>query len=384
MESKPSRTIYSVLGEPSGDILASAIFDEMNADDERASVQFIGLAGERLSARGVNSLFDIADLSVMGIGPVLAKLPKLLKRIRETVDDIVYRKPDLVLLVDSPEFCSQVARRVRKRLPDVPIVKYVCPSVWAWRPGRAAKMATYVDHVLCLLPFEPEALEALGGPVGTYVGHPATAEFAAFKDSTTSDDSTAETQKTVLLLPGSRSAEIRKSLPVFLKVAERLAMSNNVRFMLPTLDNRLKLVRELLADTRLAVEVATGDAFKLDAFRKGDCAIATSGTVSLELGLARVPHVVFYKLGFFEKMAAPLVTSWSVNLVNLIVDRVVVPELIGSYAKYERLLREVEALLAVPANNALQRAGFDDLWTRSETENTAAARAASVLWDHLK
>jgi len=163
--SKPLN-VYFVMGEMSGDNLGDDLlksFAELGVDVAPA-----GLGGDKMKARGLESLFDISEIAVMGLSGVIAKLPSLYKRVRQTVDDIVTKKPDVVLLVDSPEFGYAVAKRVRAQAPDIPFVKYVCPTVWAWRPGRAPKLRRYVDHILAILPFEPELLEELGGPKATY------------------------------------------------------------------------------------------------------------------------------------------------------------------------------------------------------------------------
>jgi lipid-A-disaccharide synthase len=170
-EPKPERTIWLVAGEDSGDQLGAKLMRGLVELSERP-IRFGGVGGEAMAEQGFRSLFPIDDVAVMGYLPVAARLRTLLRRIRETVRDVVAARPDVLVIIDSPGFTHAVAQRVRKRMPDLPIVDYVSPSVWAWRPWRAARMRPFIDHVLALLPFEPEAHRRLNGPACSYVGHP--------------------------------------------------------------------------------------------------------------------------------------------------------------------------------------------------------------------
>src|SRR5690606_14774014 len=189
-------------------------------------IELVGVGGEALERQGLKSLFDFSELSIMGISQVLKRLPLLLRRIRQTADAMIAARPDVLLIIDSPDFTHRVARRVRKALPDLPVVDYVCPSVWAWKEERAPRMRAYVDHVLALLPFEPAVMQRLGGPATTYVGHrligdPDISRIRAGRLAR--PDGAA---RTCLLLPGSRSTEIGRLLPIFGEAAKELAARN--------------------------------------------------------------------------------------------------------------------------------------------------------------
>ena len=162
--------VFLVVGEESGDQLGARLMAALRRQDE--TIAFGGVGGDRMAGEGFASLFPLHDIAVMGIGPVLRRLPTILRRIRETVAAVVAARPDVLVIIDSPDFTHRVARQVRARLPDLPVVDYVSPSVWAWRPGRARRMAAYVDRLLALLPFEPAIHARLGGPATSYVGHP--------------------------------------------------------------------------------------------------------------------------------------------------------------------------------------------------------------------
>ena len=202
---KRSLKIYLVLGEESGDKLGADLVPALQkqANDAGMEVEFVGLAGPRLQELGVKSLFNIEDIAVMGFTAVIARLPTIVRRVYQTVGDIKKQKPDVIVLIDSPDFTHAVAKRVKKRLRDVPVINYICPSVWAWRPGRAKKMRAYIDHVLAILPFEPKALSDLDGPPGTYIGHPLARQIAALPAV-----KRPKPDNTLLVLPGSRRGEI--------------------------------------------------------------------------------------------------------------------------------------------------------------------------------
>ncbi|MGX1257518.1 lipid A disaccharide synthetase [Sinorhizobium fredii] len=207
-----------IAGEVSGDLLGADLVRALRGRIDGA-IELVGVGGDGLEAEGLVSLFDYSELSIMGFSQVLARLPKLLLRIRQTARAIVAARPDALIIIDSPDFTHRVARRVRAALPDLPIIDYVCPSVWAWKPERAPRMLGYVDHVLAVLPFEPEVMAKLGGPPTTYVGHrlASDANLLAVREHRRQRQQARQGDRTkaCLLLPGSRASEISRLLPVF-------------------------------------------------------------------------------------------------------------------------------------------------------------------------
>ena len=211
-------TVFIVAGEHSGDILGAGLMRELIAR-RKSQVRFIGVGGEAMEAVGLTSLFPLADIAVMGPVAILKALPRLTSRVYRTVAAGVAAKPDIIVIIDSPEFTHPIARRVRKRRPEIPIIDYVSPSVWAWRPGRARKMRPYVDHLLALLPFEPDAHQRLGGPPCTYVGHPLIERLDWIRSHETAplaERFALEPDVPVLcVLPGSRGSEIVRLIGPF-------------------------------------------------------------------------------------------------------------------------------------------------------------------------
>lgn len=375
-------TVGVIAGEVSGDLLGADLIANLRILTGR-SINLVGVGGDALQEQGLNSLFDYSDLSVMGLTAVLARLPKIIRRIGQTADALIAARPDVLLIIDSPDFTHRVAKRVRKALPHVPIVNYVCPSVWAWKEHRAVEMLAFVDLVLAVLPFEPEAMQKLGGPKTIYIGHRLasveqvlSARAARAKRLTPS----AEDEKTILLLPGSRRSEIERIGPIFGQAAKELiARGNKVRFLLPTVSRQEQIVRSMVATWPFPVEVATGDAFKWDAFARADAALAVSGTVILELGLAGVPVVSAYKTDWLIRMISHKIKTWTGALPNLIADYAVVPEYVNDVVRPASLARWAERLSTDTLQRRAMLEGFDLVWRRMQTDTPSGLAGARAL-----
>ncbi|MGY5777037.1 lipid-A-disaccharide synthase [Rhizobium sp. LEGMi135b] len=384
--SAASLKLAVVAGEVSGDLLGGDLVAALKRRHD-GRVELVGVGGEALEAQGLRSLFDYSELSIMGFIQVIKRLPKLLARIRQTADAIIAAKPDVLLIIDSPDFTHRVAKRVRKALPNLPIVDYVCPSVWAWKEYRAQQMLAYVDHVLAVLPFEPAAMERLGGPATTYVGHRLTVDAnlvetrrqRALRGLVSSD-----AQKTILLLPGSRASEIRQLLPVFEQATEELSRRNdNIRLLLPTVPRQEALVRSLTANWPVKPDIFVGQDAKWSAFAEADAAMAASGTVILELGLAGVPVVSTYKTEWLAKFVLARIKIWTAALPNLIADYAVLPELINDVLRPGMLARYMERLSNETPERAAMLAGYDLVWERMQTEEPPGDKAAQIVLDVL-
>ena len=321
---KPLR-IALVAGEHSGDQLGFKLMRALRA--AAGDVVFTGVGGEAMEAEGLKSLFPISDIAVMGILPVLARLPKILRRIRETADAVIAARPDALVIIDSPDFTHRVARRVRKAAPNLPIVDYVSPSVWAWRPGRAKAMVSYVDRVLGLLPFEPEAYVRLGGPRCVYVGHPLIERLGELRPNADEARRRAAEPPIVVVLPGSRRSEIRRLMGDFGEALQALRETvGPILPVLPTLPHLEEEVRARAAAWPATPRIVLGEAQKFEAFRTARAALAASGTVTLELALAGAPMVGAYKVGIVEEQLKYLIKVPSILLPNLILGENAIPE----------------------------------------------------------
>lgn len=374
-----------IAGEASGDALALRFLAALRQRLGERELDLRGVGDHGLPEAGLKSFFPQADIAVMGFGPVIARLPLLLRRMEEAARGIVAFQPDLLLTIDSPDFCLRVARKVRARAPAIPIVHWVCPSVWAWRPGRAPAMAPNIDRILALLPFEPEALARLRGPDTVYVGHPLMERLDEFRPGNEVEQASRgdAARPLVLVLPGSRRAEIRHIMPVFGEAVAKVAASApGARFVLPAVARLQPMIAEAVAAWPVAPEIVTGEAAKLAAFRNARAALATSGTVTLELALSRVPTVAAYRAAAWEiAIARRLVKLPSVILPNLILGRNIVPEFIQDEATPDALSRHLLALLAEGPERQAQRDGFAEIETimRSAGPSPAANAVEAAL-----
>lgn len=328
MSNAPQRPlrIALVAGEHSGDQLGFKLMRALRREIS-GEVEFVGVGGEAMEAEGLKSLFPIADIAVMGILPVLARLPTLLARLRQTTNAILAARPEALVIIDSPDFTHRVARRVRKARPDLPIIDYVSPSVWAWRPGRAKAMRAYVDCVLALLPFEPQAYFRLGGPPCVYVGHPLIERLDVLRPNGDEARRREAEPPLVVVLPGSRRSEIRKLMKDFGEAVHVLSQTvGPVAAVLPTLPHIESEVRARAALWPAPPRIVIGGAPKFEAFRTARAALAASGTATLELALAGVPMVGAYKVSLVEEQLKYLIKVPSILLPNLILGERAIPE----------------------------------------------------------
>ena len=361
--SRPFR-LAIIAGEASGDALAQAFLVALRQRLGERPLELAGVGGQGLIEQGLKPLFAQADIAVMGFGPVIARLPLLLRRMEDAAKGVAAFAPDLLLTIDAPDFSLRVAKKIRARAADIPIVHWVCPSVWAWRSGRARRMAPHIDRILALLPFEPAALERLHGPKTVYVGHPLMERLACLRPGADEAAVRAQTeQPQILILPGSRRSEINHLMPVFGEAVARIAAAlPGARFVLPAVPHLEGMIAGLASSWRVRPEIVTGEAAKLAAFRSARVALAASGTVTLELALSQVPTVAAYRGANWEAaIARRLIKLPSVILPNLILGRSVVPEFIQETATAEMLSRHVLDVIPDGEARRLQLAGFDEV-----------------------
>jgi lipid-A-disaccharide synthase len=377
--SRPFR-LALIAGEASGDALALRFLTVLRQRLQGRPLEIVGVGGHGLIEQGLKPFFPQSDIAVMGFGPVLARLPLLLRRMNDAAKGVAAFAPDLLLTIDSPDFTLRVAQKVRRRAPTIPIVHWVCPSVWAWRSGRARRMAPHVDRILALLPFEPAALERLHGPKTVYVGHPLIERLAELRpDSAEAAKRADAATPDILILPGSRRSEINHLMPVFGEAAGLIAQAApGARFLLPAVSHLRDLIAAAAAAWPVKPELIEGEAGKLASFRTARAALAASGTVTLELALSQVPTVAAYRGANWEAaIARRLVKLPSVILPNLILGRSLVPEFIQETATADALARSVLALLPNSPAREAQLAGF--LEVEADMRAAGASPAANAV-----
>lgn len=386
MSGKRPLKIGIVAGEESGDLLGADIVAALKSLSGR-DVQLVGIGGRHLEAHGLRSLFPASDIALMGFSAVFRDLPRLMRRIGGTARAIAAETPDCLVTIDNPDFTLRVAKKVRAARPEIPIVHYICPSVWAWRPGRARAMKPYVDHILCILPFEPAELERLGGPPGTFVGHRLTSDpgvIAAAAMQAQPRDMSPTREKTLLLLPGSRRGEVGRLLEPFGETISILKQrGHKLRLVLPTVPHVADLVAAAVANWPERPRIVTDAGEKWQAFGEADAALIASGTVSLELALSGVPLVSCYKLDRLARMAQRLVTVWSALLPNLISDKPIVPEFYNEFVRPQNLARLIEQIFAETELRAWQKAGFAEVSRGMTTSRPSGEAAAEIVMQHV-
>ncbi len=363
--------VFVIAGEPSGDKLGAALMAELK--QLRPDVQFDGVGGPLMQAEGLVSRFPMDELSVMGLAEILPKYRALKARIRQMAEAVLKTEPDILITIDSPDFCLRVARLV-KAASDIRTVHYVAPTVWAWRSGRAEKMARHIDHVLALFPFEPPLMEAAGMECD-FVGHPVVAEPIA-RD----DEAAAMGAGTVILvLPGSRKGEVSRLADRFGEAVLRIAAAvPHTQFVIPTTEGVHAMVQERVAHWSVPVTVLDpGSPAKAAWFRRADVALAASGTVSLELAANGTPMVIAYDMAWLSRIIiSRMLRVDTVTLVNLVSETRAVPEFIGKDCKPEPIADAVLAVLADPdAQKAAMALTMDRLGRGGEPPGLRAAKA---------
>ena len=365
-------------GEASGDALGAALLDGLDALVPGTVRE--GVAGPRMQARGMTSLFPMEELSVMGLIEVLPRYPALRRRVTQTADAALASGADALVTIDSPDFCIRVARRVKAARPGMPVIHYVAPSVWAWRPGRAARMARHVDHVLALLPFEPPYMEA-AGMTCDFVGHPAAAEPRATEEEVALFRRTNGIEGgALLILPGSRAGEVARLAPVF-GVAAALVLRDrpDLTPVVPVAPGRMKDVRQAIGEwTFRPVLADMGDPeTRRAAFGAGTAALAASGTVSLDLAREGVPMVIGYDMHPVTRFAMRrMALVDTVTLVNLVSETRAVPEFIGADCRAGRIAPALaRAARGDAAQAAAMRLTMERLGAGGEDPGRRAARS---------
>lgn len=381
-----SKRVFIVAGEHSGDALGGKLMAALKSRLGVDNVSFAGVGGEDMAAEGLAPLYPISDVAVMGPVAILRALPLIYRRVHQTVDAIVAQNPDVLVIIDSPEFTHPIAKRVRRRAPHIPIVDYVSPSIWAWRPGRAKRMRGYIDSVLALLPFEPAAHRRLGGPNCVYVGHPLSERI----DEIRSADGPALARQlglkhdapVLLVLPGSRRSEVTHLIDVFgATVANLKTRFPDLAVIIPVVPHLRTTIEERTRDWAVTPLLIGNGPEKFAAMRLARAALAASGTVTLELAVAGTPSVVAYRVDRIMVPLRILLKVESVVLANLVVGRNVYPEYLQERCTAELMTPAIAELLDdTPARRAQVEALHDVPARMSiDAESPSLAAADGVI-----
>ena len=352
--------IYLIAGEPSGDALGARLMRALK-NKSNQNIQFFGIGGDTMEKEGLNSLFDISELAVMGLAEVLPSIPKILKRINQTVNDIIQIKPDILISIDSWSFASRIQKKIRYKKLNIPQVHYVAPQVWAWKKKRAKTMHNYIDHLLTLFPHEPKYFTPYGLKT-TFVGHPVIESpiSIANKQSFRTKYNINNQQKIISILPGSRHNEVSHLLPIFLNAAQILKNQKpDAVFVIPAVKTVAQRIKNITFNNPLNPIIIENEFDRLCAMAASNAAMAASGTVTLELAIANVPHIIAYKVAPLTAfLAKRLLNIQFVNLSNILIGREIVPELLQERCTPNNIALYINNFLNQDNLYKIQQQGF--------------------------
>lgn len=375
--------IFLIAGEASGDFLGAGLMRSLK--EEHSDTEFFGVGGNLMTEEGLTSIFPMEEISIMGIAEVLPKLFHILARIRQTSHEILKTKPDVVITIDSPDFCLRVVKKVKSKTKSIPCIHYVAPSVWAWRPGRAKKVAKFLDHILTLLPFEPPYFEKYG-LASTFVGHPVVERLSrrGNGEQFLKKYGIRGTQPILCLLPGSRISEISRLIKKFCATATIvLRRRPDTVIVVPTLPHLKKHLEKFFVGKGINPILIDRDEDKFDCFSASTAALAASGSVSLELAITDTPHIIAYRINPISAyLARKLIKTPYINLVNIILDRMVVPELLQEQCEVETMSKEMLKLLESKDARAAQLMYFREALIKvglGDPESPSQKAAKAVL-----
>ena len=387
--------IFIIAGEDSGDKLGSAIIDGLREVTD-VPPKFVGIGGNGMISRGLESIFPMSELSVMGFVEIASKYKSLKKRLNQTISSILDEKPDILLTIDAPEFCFRVAKKVKLLNKNIAVAHYVAPTVWAWRSNRAKQISKFIDQILALFPFEPRYFHDVGVRCD-FVGHPIVSETLADEESVTEFKKaySLTDEPVILCLPGSRKSEIDRLMPVFGETLEKFSNAlPNARFILPSTPDVYEYSKKFLDCMPKDIIFLTPEKFGIEkylefkkaSFKLSHLALAASGTVSLELAANNTPMVIGYDMNFLSRKIIGLMLKIdTVNLVNLVTGNRNIPECIGSNFNSEKLFLEMDR---VYSNNLNQIKDFkttmDLLGVNKEPPNVRAANSLLNLFENFK
>ena len=387
--------IFIIAGEDSGDKLGSAIIDGLR-EVTAAPPKFVGIGGNGMISRGLEPIFPMSELSVMGFVEIASKYKSLKKRLNQTISSILDEKPDILLTIDAPEFCFRVAKKVKLLNKNIAVAHYVAPTVWAWRSNRAKQISKFIDQILALFPFEPRYFHDVGVRCD-FVGHPIVSETLADEESVTEfkKEYSLTDEPLILCLPGSRKSEIDRLMPVFGEALEKFSNAlPNARFILPSTPDVYEYSKKFLDCMPKDIIFLTPEKFGVEkylefkkaSFKLSRLALAASGTVSLELAANNTPMVIGYDMNFLSRKIIGLMLKIdTVNLVNLVTGNRNIPECIGSNFNSEKLFLE---MVRVYSNNLNQIKDFkttmDLLGINKEPPNVRAANSLLNLFENFK
>ena len=375
------KKIFVLTGEPSGDKLASKVISKLKST--KLDIEYLSVGGENLKVLGIESLYDLKEVTYLGFTRVLFNIFKIKKKIDETVNKIIEFNPDILFSVDSPDFTLRVAEKVKKKNSDIKTIHYVAPQVWIWRSGRVKKIKKFIDHILLLFNFEKELFDK-ENVKSTFVGHPLLEEKE--KGKVDLSNITLDSKKIISIFPGSRLSEINVLMPILIEFIKLMNMKyNNYLFVFHSINENKNMINNKLKYSNLNnAEVVSNEKIKSEILSKSVFAVSKSGTVSLEICNAEVPSIIIYKMNFFNFLIIKLLVKVKfANIINIINEKEVIPELLQSRCNSEEIFNMVNSFLENPQLIKNQIENYQKTLKEIKSEASSTDKTADILIKNL-
>ncbi len=375
------KKIFILTGEPSGDKLASSVIlklKQLNND-----IQYLSVGGKHLNSLGIKSIYELKEITYIAFTDVLLNIFKIKKKINQTVEKILEFKPDILFSVDSPDFTLRVAKKVKKINPKIKTIHFIAPKVWAWREGRVKKMKKYLDHILLLFKFEKKYFDK-ENLFNTFVGHPLLDE--EIKSNVNLDNFINDKKKYISLFPGSRESEIKMHAPILFEFINKLNFKeSNFKFVFHSIDKHKKYLNNLLSDQNIHnAEIISDDKIKNEILKKSSFAIVKSGTVSLEVCKLNIPSIIIYKMNFINYFLAKLFLKIKfVNMLNIINDKEIIPELIQKDCNSNEIFKSVYYFLKKPELVEKQLLEVNAAISDLKSSSSSSEEVSKILLNNL-
>ena len=375
------KKIFVLTGEPSGDKLASKVISKLKST--KSDIEYLSVGGENLKALGIESLYDLKEVTYLGFTRVLFNIFKIKKKIDETVNKIIEFNPDILFSVDSPDFTLRVAEKVKEKNSDIKTIHYVAPQVWIWRSGRVKKIKKFIDHILLLFNFEKKFFDK-ENVKSTFVGHPLLEEKE--KGKVDLSNITLDSKKIISIFPGSRLSEINVLMPILIEFIKLMNMKyNNYLFVFHSINENKNMINDKLKYSTLNnAEVVSNEKIKSEILSKSVFAVSKSGTVSLEICNAEVPSIIIYKMNFFNFLIIKLLVKVKfANIINIINEKEVIPELLQSRCNSEEIFNMVNSFLENPQLIKNQIENYQKTLKEIKSEASSTDKTADILIKNL-
>ena len=375
------KKIFVLTGEPSGDKLASKVISKLKSSKQ--DIEYLSVGGEHLKALGIKTLYDLKEVTYLGFTRVLLNIFKIKKKINETVDKIIEFNPDILFSVDSPDFTLRVAERVKKIKPSIKTIHYVAPQVWIWREGRVKNIKKFIDHILLLFSFEKKFFDK-ENVKSTFVGHPLLEEDKKGKVDLSSI--LPNNKKIISIYPGSRLSEINVLMPILIKFVQLMNEKyNNYLFVFHSINENKNTINDKLKNFNLTnIEVVSDEKIKSEVLLKSIFAVCKSGTISLEICNAGVPSIIIYKINFINFFIIKmLVKAKFANIINIINDKEILPELLQSRCNSKNIFNTVNSFLENPELIKKQIVNFQNTLKEIKSGTSSTSKASDILLENL-